>query len=144
RNCQAKSLGTKIIISHKCSRKNFEQLALGRANQHAHLRKHPLTPSSGKAAAPGAPTSPPLSPSKSWIAPMFEVLSRQPDDPLLALIGQLRGDSRPGKIDLGVGVYRDEAGRTPIFRAVKAAERRLWEDQDTKSYVGPEGDLVFL
>ncbi|MCA1490263.1 tyrosine aminotransferase [Sinorhizobium alkalisoli] len=75
---------------------------------------------------------------------MFDTLARQPDDPLLALIGLFRMDERPGKADLGVGVYRDETGRTPIFRAVKAAEKRLLETQDTKAYVGPEGDLVFL
>jgi len=75
---------------------------------------------------------------------MFEALTRQPDDALLALIGLFREDERLGKVDLGVGVYRDETGRTPIFRAVKAAEKRLLETQDTKAYVGPEGDLVFL
>lgn len=75
---------------------------------------------------------------------MFDALTRQPDDPLLALIGLFRKDERPDKVDLGVGVYRDETGRTPIFRAVKAAEKRLLETQDTKAYVGPEGDLVFL
>jgi aromatic-amino-acid transaminase len=53
-------------------------------------------------------------------------------------------DERAGKVDLGVGVYRDETGATPIFRAVKAAERRLVEAQPTKAYVGPEGDPVFL
>jgi len=47
-------------------------------------------------------------------------------------------------VDLGVGVYRDETGATPIFRAVKEAERRLVETQPTKAYVGPEGDPVFL
>lgn len=75
---------------------------------------------------------------------MFDTLARQPDDPLLALIGLYRADARPGKVDLGVGVYRDEQGATPIFRAVKEAERRLLEGQITKSYVGPEGDPVFL
>lgn len=75
---------------------------------------------------------------------MFDTLARQPDDPLLALIGLYRADARPGKVDLGVGVYRDEQGGTPIFRAVKEAERRLLEGQTTKSYVGPEGDPVFL
>lgn len=75
---------------------------------------------------------------------MFEVLARQPDDPLLALIGLYGADARAGKVDLGVGVYRDETGATPIFRAVKAAERRLVETQPTKAYVGPEGDPVFL
>ncbi|MCZ4090671.1 tyrosine aminotransferase [Sinorhizobium psoraleae] len=75
---------------------------------------------------------------------MFDALARQPDDPLLALIGLFRRDDRPGKVDLGVGVYRDETGHTPIFRAVKAAEKRLLETQDTKAYVGPEGDPLFL
>ncbi len=75
---------------------------------------------------------------------MFDALARQADDPLLALIGLFSNDERPGKVDLGVGVYRDETGRTPIFRAVKAAEKRLLETQDSKAYIGPEGDLVFL
>ena len=75
---------------------------------------------------------------------MFDALTRQPDDPLLALIGLFRADERAGKVDLGVGVYRDETGATPIFRAVKEAERRLVETQPTKAYVGPEGDPVFL
>ncbi|MBR1218434.1 aspartate/tyrosine/aromatic aminotransferase [Bradyrhizobium sp. U87765 SZCCT0131] len=75
---------------------------------------------------------------------MFDALKLQPADPLLALIGLFRSDPRPNKIDLGVGVYRDEAGDTPVLRAVKAAERQLWETQDTKSYVAPEGDRVFL
>ncbi|MDK1491562.1 tyrosine aminotransferase [Sinorhizobium sp. 7-81] len=75
---------------------------------------------------------------------MFDALARQPDDPLLALIGLYRNDERPSKVDLGVGVYRDETGHTPIFRAVKAAEKRLLETQNTKAYVGPEGDPLFL
>ena len=75
---------------------------------------------------------------------MFDALTRQPDDPLLALIGLFRADERAGKVDLGVGVYRDETGATPIFRAVKEAEKRLVETQPTKAYVGPEGDPVFL
>ncbi|MDX0500653.1 aminotransferase class I/II-fold pyridoxal phosphate-dependent enzyme [Sinorhizobium medicae] len=75
---------------------------------------------------------------------MFDALDRKPGDPLLALIGLFRKDERTGKVDLGVGVYRDETGRTPIFRAVKAAEKRLLETQDSKAYIGPEGDLVFL
>ncbi|GLH75221.1 aromatic amino acid aminotransferase [Bradyrhizobium sp. SSBR45G] len=75
---------------------------------------------------------------------MFERLSRQPDDPLLALIGIFKADPRPDKVDLGVGVYRDEAGNSPIFRAVKAAERSIWESQSSKAYVAPEGDQAFL
>jgi aromatic-amino-acid transaminase len=75
---------------------------------------------------------------------MFERLSRQPDDPLLALIGIFKADPRADKVDLGVGVYRDEAGNSPIFRAVKAAERLIWESQGSKAYVAPEGDQAFL
>lgn len=75
---------------------------------------------------------------------MFDALSRQPDDALLALIGLYNQDSRPGKVDLGVGVYRDEQGRTPVFRAVKAAERLLLESQDSKAYIGLEGDTLYL
>lgn len=75
---------------------------------------------------------------------MFDTLQPLPDDPLLALIGLYRNDPRADTVDLGVGVYRDEAGRTPVMRAVKEAERRLVEGQESKSYLGLEGDLVFL
>ena len=75
---------------------------------------------------------------------MFETLAAQPADALLALIGLHRDDPRPGKLDLGVGVYRDESGATPIMAAVKAAERVLLETRTTKSYLGPEGDLTFV
>jgi aromatic-amino-acid transaminase len=75
---------------------------------------------------------------------MFETLSPQPNDPLLALIGLFKADPRPDKVDLGVGVYRDEAGDTPILRAVKVAERRILEGQVSKSYIAPEGDLEFV
>jgi len=71
-------------------------------------------------------------------------LTRQPPDALLALIGLYAADPRPGKIDLGVGVYKDEAGQTPIFAAVKAAEAQLLSGQVTKAYVGPEGDIGFF
>jgi aromatic-amino-acid transaminase len=74
---------------------------------------------------------------------MFERLEPQPPDALLALIGQFRDDTRAEKIDLGVGVYRDEAGHTPVFKAVKGAERQLAEDQPTKAYLGPEGNRRF-
>ena len=74
---------------------------------------------------------------------MFEKLAAQAPDSLLALIGAFRDDPRPEKIDLGVGVYRDAAGRTPVFAAMKAAERRLVETQDSKAYLGPEGNLAF-
>lgn len=64
-------------------------------------------------------------------------------DSLLALIALANADTRPGKIDVGVGVYRDGDGRTPVLRAVKEAERRLFEEQQSKSYLGGAGDKVF-
>lgn len=73
----------------------------------------------------------------------FAALQPQPADALLALIGLHRDDPRPDKIDLGVGVYRDAAGNTPVMRAVKAAESRLMQEQPTKSYLGPEGDTHY-
>lgn len=65
-------------------------------------------------------------------------------DPLLALMERFRADRRPRKIDVGVGVYRDEHGATPIFAAVKAAERRLLEEQSSKSYLSCDGDPAFV
>ena len=75
---------------------------------------------------------------------MFQNLEPQPDDALLALIGLYRDDPRANKIDLGVGTYRDEAGGTPVFAAIKAAERLLTETQQTKAYLGPEGSRRFV
>jgi aromatic-amino-acid transaminase len=74
----------------------------------------------------------------------FEQLTLLPADPLLALIGAYRDDPRPNKLDLGVGVFRDAAGGTPVMRAVKKAEERLLATQDSKSYLGPEGDAGFV
>lgn len=74
---------------------------------------------------------------------MFEIAQAAPPDPILSLIGLFRNDRRPGKIDLGVGVYRDASGHTPILRTVREAERRLYESETTKAYVGPEGDPAF-
>lgn len=74
---------------------------------------------------------------------VLDGLTAQPADPLLALIGLFRDDPRPGKIDMGVGVYRDAGGKTPVMAAVKAAEAFLLKDQQTKSYLGPEGDARF-
>ncbi len=64
-------------------------------------------------------------------------------DSLLKLIALANADSRPNKIDVGVGVYRDGEGRTPVMRAVKAVEKKLWEAQDSKSYLGSNGDADF-
>ncbi len=74
---------------------------------------------------------------------LFDGLKAQAPDALLALIGLFAADPRSDKIDLGVGVYRDETGGTPVFRAVKAAEAKLVERQSSKSYLGPEGDVRF-
>ena len=74
---------------------------------------------------------------------MFESLKPMPADPLLQIIAAHRADTRSDKIDLGVGVFRDDAGATPILRAVKSAERYLVEHQPTKGYLGIEGDPVF-
>lgn len=74
---------------------------------------------------------------------LFDGLDRQPPDALLAVIGLHRADPRPDKIDVGVGVYRDASGATPIMRAVHAAEARLLAERDTKSYLGAEGDQTF-
>ena len=75
---------------------------------------------------------------------MLDRLEQQPPDALLALIKLHDADSRPDKIDLGVGVYRTGQGGTPVFGAIKAAERKLVEEQDTKAYLGPEGDMGFV
>jgi aromatic-amino-acid transaminase len=64
-------------------------------------------------------------------------------DSLLALIALANADTRPEKIDVGVGVYKDGGGRTPVMRSVKAAEKLLWERQDSKAYLGGAGDTVF-
>ena len=75
---------------------------------------------------------------------MFETLTPPPPDKILALMSLYAEDPRDDKIDLGVGVYKDAQGRTPIMRAVKAAEARLLAEQATKSYVGLLGDLSFV
>lgn len=74
---------------------------------------------------------------------MLENLQATPGDSLIALMGAYRADPRPEKIDVGVGVYRDEEGRTPVMKAVKEAEQLLFYAQETKAYVGLAGDLRF-
>lgn len=71
-------------------------------------------------------------------------LRERPPDPILSLIKQYHADTRPGKIDLGVGVYRDASGATPVLAAVRAVERRLVEQQTTKAYLGTDGNAQFL
>ncbi len=74
---------------------------------------------------------------------MFESLQQLNADPILGLMAAYRADSNPHKIDLGVGVYKDSKGRTPVMAAVKEAETRILATQDTKSYVGPAGDTDY-
>jgi aromatic-amino-acid transaminase len=75
---------------------------------------------------------------------MLDNLVPQPPDALRALIKLHGDDPRGDKIDLGVGVYRTGQGDTPVFAAIKEAEARLLATQDSKSYLGPEGDLGFV
>ncbi|NQE62608.1 amino acid aminotransferase [Caulobacter sp. RHG1] len=75
---------------------------------------------------------------------VFAGLSPQAPDALLSLIGAYRRDPRADKIDLGVGVFRDDLGATPVMRAVKAAEQVLVNVQPSKAYLGPEGDIGYL
>ncbi len=70
---------------------------------------------------------------------MFESLQRKPADAILKLIAEYGNDPRAEKADLGVGVYRNAAGDTPVFRAIKKAEQRLLDTQTSKSYLGSRG-----
>ncbi|WP_131120155.1 aromatic amino acid transaminase [Lichenihabitans psoromatis] len=74
---------------------------------------------------------------------MFNHLEMASPDKILSLMGLFRDDPRPEKIDLGIGVYRDLSGHTPILACVREAEQRLLAQQDTKTYVSPVGDERF-
>ena len=74
---------------------------------------------------------------------MFEALPDPKADAILALMTAFRADPRDEKKDLGVGVYKDAAGKTPVMRAIKKAEQRLLDTQQTKAYVGPLGSPEF-
>ncbi|PYF12118.1 aromatic amino acid aminotransferase [Rhodobacter viridis] len=74
---------------------------------------------------------------------MFNSLKAQAPDKILALMGQFRADPRTDKIDLGVGVYKDAEGRTPVMRAIKSAEKQLWETETTKTYTALAGEPAF-
>jgi len=73
----------------------------------------------------------------------FQAITRVPGDPILGLMEAYAKDTNPAKFDLGVGVFKDAQGLTPVPRAVKEAERRLVERQASKSYVGGHGDPAF-
>jgi aspartate aminotransferase len=74
---------------------------------------------------------------------IFETLDQLPPDPILGVTAAFRADNSPLKVDLGVGVYRDDSGRTPILDAVRQAEATLVAEQQTKAYVGPAGNQEF-
>lgn len=73
----------------------------------------------------------------------FARIARVPGDPILSLMGAYQADNNPAKLDLGVGVYKDAQGLTPIPRAVKLAEQRLLDSETSKTYVGGHGDARF-
>lgn len=73
----------------------------------------------------------------------FAAIGRVPGDPILGLMESYAKDANPQKFDLGVGVYKDAQGLTPILQAVKRAEQRLVEQQTTKTYIGGHGDPAF-
>ena len=73
----------------------------------------------------------------------FNAIGRVPGDPILGLMEAYAQDANPRKFDLGVGVYKDAQGLTPIPEAVKIAEARLVESQDTKTYIGGHGNPLF-
>ncbi|AIG05427.1 aminotransferase family protein [Pseudomonas fluorescens] len=73
----------------------------------------------------------------------FAAIGRVPGDPILGLMESYAKDTNPQKFDLGVGVYKDAQGLTPILQAVKRAEQRLVEQQTTKTYIGGHGDPAF-
>ena len=74
---------------------------------------------------------------------MLEHLKVLPADKIIALMAEFRADPRDNKVDLGVGVYKDASGNTPVMRAVKAAEKQLWERETTKTYTALAGDPGF-
>ena len=74
---------------------------------------------------------------------MFERLERMPDDPILGLMAAFRADADPRKVDLGVGVYRNDKGETPVLDAVRKAEAAVLARQTSKTYVAPAGNAGF-
>ena len=75
---------------------------------------------------------------------MFEVLPPLAPDPILGLSAAYKEDTNPDKIDLGVGVYKDEKGNTPILTSVAKAQRILLEKETSKAYISPQGNQGFI
>jgi aspartate aminotransferase len=74
---------------------------------------------------------------------LFQNLKALPEDSILGLMAKFRADSFPQKVDLGVGVFRDEHGNTPVLECVRRAEAQILQEQTTKSYVAPAGRAEF-
>lgn len=74
---------------------------------------------------------------------MFEGLKALPQDPILSLMLKYQQDDNPAKLDLGIGVYKDELGNTPIMQAVHNAEQQLLKTETTKSYIAPAGSPLY-
>ena len=70
---------------------------------------------------------------------MFQSLKSLPPDPILGLTAAFKQENNPNKVDLGIGVYKDEKGNTPVMTAVKQAEQAILNSQLTKAYLGPMG-----
>jgi aspartate aminotransferase len=75
---------------------------------------------------------------------VFQVLPHLAADPILGLSAAFKQDTNPNKIDLGVGVYKDEQGNTPIVSAVAKAARQLIETETSKTYITPQGVQGFI
>lgn len=74
---------------------------------------------------------------------MWKSIQPAPPDSILGLTEEFKKDQNPQKVNLGVGVYKDDAGNTPVLRCVKAAEKVLLETQKTKSYLPISGDPAY-
>lgn len=74
---------------------------------------------------------------------MFSELKQRPADPILGLSVKFKADSRPHKIDLGAGIYKDESGHTPVLACVKAAEQFRIDNETTKTYINSAGSALF-
>jgi len=74
---------------------------------------------------------------------MFENLSVTPPDAIVGMIKLAASDTNPDKIDLGVGIYQDKVGATPVMRAVKQAETLLLAEETSKKYIGIHGNPAF-
>lgn len=74
---------------------------------------------------------------------MFDHITAAPADPILGLAELFRADVRPEKINLGIGVYKDETGKTPVLASVKKAEQYLLEHETSKNYLGIDGLPAF-